>query len=274
MQALADRKELRADILVPTTGLKHRIAVKKSWQSAADDLQTALDEGETDPDTVVKAFLPDERVRLLDAGKLWAFLIEGEFWTTTAKGPSITVARKHIAYLIDRALVDKLVTPRDVVDGISVGQLTSHLPRGELSKVIQAALDGGRNRNPFTDVDLLAALPIAVVVEHVPLGHIYEAVVNAKIAKPHDYLTIKQKEAPAAAAAPETAAPDAAPAEPPGLLIGEPPAAEEKKEEAAAGSKRSKPPGRGSKRPPSGEEGGGGGGGDESEWVEIPESVR
>src|SRR5258708_20670041 len=89
MQALAERKDLRADLLVPTTGLKRRIAVKKSWQSAADDVQTALDEGETDAQTLVTAFDPDDRVRYLEDTKLWSFLVEGEFWTSTAKGPNV-----------------------------------------------------------------------------------------------------------------------------------------------------------------------------------------
>jgi len=67
MEALSTREDLRADILVPSTGLKRRIAIKKSWKSAAEDLQSALDEGETDPNSIVTAFDPDDRVRYLDA---------------------------------------------------------------------------------------------------------------------------------------------------------------------------------------------------------------
>jgi len=37
MEALALRPDLRAGLLVPTTGLKHKIALKKTWQSAGDD---------------------------------------------------------------------------------------------------------------------------------------------------------------------------------------------------------------------------------------------
>lgn len=261
MQALADRKDLRADILVPTTGLKRRIAVKKSWQSAADDIQTAIDESETDAQTLVTAFHPDDRVRYLDGTKLWSFLVEGEFWTSTAKGPTIAVARKHVAYLIDRALADKLITARDVVDGISVAQMTSHLPRGELAKIIGAALEAGRAKASFTDVELLAALPPSVLVEHVPLTQIFESVVHTKVAMVHDYI-----------AKPKAGQPEKEP---------------EKEPEKATGAQSTPPPGkerrtkppsaRGSKRPPPPD-----GAGteatsqttDESEWVEIPESVR
>jgi hypothetical protein len=80
MQGLADQARLRAAILVLTTGLKQKIAEKKSWESAAEDLQIALDEGETDAESVVAVFDPDDRVRYLDATGIWRFLIEGDFW--------------------------------------------------------------------------------------------------------------------------------------------------------------------------------------------------
>lgn len=188
MEALAERKDLRASLLVPTTGLKLKIAIKKSWQSSADDLQTALDEGETDAKAIVSAFDPDDRVRYLDDKKLWAFLVEGQFWMAPPKSAEITTARAHVAFMIDRALADKLITPRDVVDAISVAQMSSHLPRGELAKVIQAALDSGRTNKPFTDVELLAALPASVLVEHIPLAHIFESVLHTKVAAAHDYI--------------------------------------------------------------------------------------
>ncbi len=250
MEVLADRKDLRADILVPTTGLKRRIAIKKSWQSAADDVQSALDEGETDAQTVVTAFDPDDRVRYLDASKLWSFLVEGNFWTATGKGQSVTVARQHVAYMIDRALNDKLVTPRDVVDAISVAQLTSHLPRGDLAKIITAALDSGRAKAAFTDIELLAALPPSIIVEHVPLAHVFETVLLAKVAALHDYLPKPKGAAPE----PQPAAEGKASKPPP-----------------SNGRRSTKPPpARSSKRPPApGQEEA-----EDAEWVEIPESVR
>ena len=39
-------------------------------------------------------FDPDDRVRYLDHGKLWSFVIEGEFWRITAEGVSASVARE------------------------------------------------------------------------------------------------------------------------------------------------------------------------------------
>ena len=46
MKGLELRPHLRAKILEPSTGVRHKIALKKSAMSAGDDLQIAMDEGE------------------------------------------------------------------------------------------------------------------------------------------------------------------------------------------------------------------------------------
>ena len=73
--------ERRGRILEATTGLRSRIASKKSPESSAEDLQIALDEGITTPATVVAQLSPDDRVRFLDAQMLWAFIIEPGYGT-------------------------------------------------------------------------------------------------------------------------------------------------------------------------------------------------
>src|SRR5260221_6444552 len=59
MKGLEHQAGLRAAILVLTTGLKQKIALKKEWQDAATDLQIALDEGETDAESIVALFDAD-----------------------------------------------------------------------------------------------------------------------------------------------------------------------------------------------------------------------
>src|SRR5213593_928343 len=44
MTGLADRPDLRANILVSATGIRAKIAAKKAAESAGEDLQIALDE--------------------------------------------------------------------------------------------------------------------------------------------------------------------------------------------------------------------------------------
>src|SRR5262245_30448359 len=58
MNALGGRPSLRANILVLTTGTKMKIALRKSAESAGQDLQIALDEGETDAESIVTLFDP------------------------------------------------------------------------------------------------------------------------------------------------------------------------------------------------------------------------
>ncbi len=208
MEALSLRPDLRAGLLVPTTGLKHRIALKKSWQSAGDDLQSALDEGETKSIQIVDAFSPDDRVLYLPDKKLWAFIVEGQFWKVTAKDDkaAFATAQQHVAYLIDRALVDGLITPRDVVDGIGVTELCNRLPRSEMASLFSAALDGGRKGTAFTDKDLLATLPPSTLVQHIPLPHLYEAVLHTRVAAVHGYLPTEEKPPAPAPSAPNVTA--------------------------------------------------------------------
>src|SRR5688500_18332459 len=62
MDGLKNQPRLRAAILVLTTGVKQKSALKKSAQSAAEDVQIALEEGETDAESIVMLFNPDDRV--------------------------------------------------------------------------------------------------------------------------------------------------------------------------------------------------------------------
>ncbi len=191
MQGLANQPGLRAAILVLTTGLKQKIAEKKSWESAAEDLQIALEEGETDAESVVAVFDPDDRVRYLDHKRLWSFLIEAEFWNAAASDRQAhELAKDNVAFMIERALHDRLVTHREVVEGISVAELAKRLPKAELGKLIEAALGKARSNAPFTEVDLLSEMPAFVLVEYVPLPHIWASVIEPKIAVGHDYVEV------------------------------------------------------------------------------------
>jgi len=188
MEGMAEHPELRASILSQTTGLKVKIALKKSWQSAAEDLRIALTEGETNAQTVVSVFDPDDRVRYLPRNKIWAFLIEGDFYNVTANRTNEhRIAKQHIAFLLDRALNDGLLTHRDIVDGVTVAELSARLPKAELGKIIEGALLAGRNRKPFTDLELWAALTAPALVEYVPLPHVWSTVVVPKIAVSHGF---------------------------------------------------------------------------------------
>ena len=188
MEGLKDHPALRAGILVPTIGVKERVALKKSWRSSSEDLQIALEEGETDAESIVELFELEDRVRFLDHEALWQFVTEGDFWKTKVVEKEVfSAAKSHIAFMMERGLEDQLLTHDDIVSGISVQELSIRLPKEELGKIIQGALERGRSGGSFTERDLLAAMPPALIVAHVPLEHIWNTVIGPHIAARHGY---------------------------------------------------------------------------------------
>ena len=188
MEGLKDRASLRAKILTTATGVKFKIAIKKSVASSGEDLLIALDEGEVDPATVVSLFDPDDRVRHLDNQAIWKFVIEDEFWESTGTDVAVLErAKAHLAFMLDRALEDKLLTHQDIVEGVTVERFVQLLPREALGNIIIGALEAGRGGAPFTDVELLTQAPSTVLVEHVPLAHIWTNVIVPKISQAQGY---------------------------------------------------------------------------------------
>jgi hypothetical protein len=189
MVGLRARPSLRANILVTTTGIKFRIAVKKSAESAGEDLQIALEEEETTPATVVSLFEPDDRVRHLSDKALWQFLIEDEFWSASSSdAEAAKKATEHVGFILDRALQDTLITHTDIIDGISVQRIAKLLPRAELEKIISAALAAGQKSNPFTEAGLVDAVGSQTLLAHVPLEDVWNSMIVPKIAKAHGFV--------------------------------------------------------------------------------------
>lgn len=200
MSALERRPDLRADILVPATGVNHKVALRKSAESSGEDLQIALDEGVTTAEDIVKLFRPDDRVRYLDNQKLWSFITEGEFWKTDkSKGAAFDRAKQHVAFMLDRGLADGLLSHEDLIGGVSVDTIAQSLPRKKLGDIISAALAMGRDKKAFTERDLLGAAAAAVLVEDVSLLHIWETVIIPKIAVAHGFVEGKAEVAEAVA---------------------------------------------------------------------------
>lgn len=189
MRALATEPERRGRILEATTGLRSRIASKKSPESSAEDLQIALDEGITTAATVVAQLLPDDRVRFLDAQQLWGFVTEpGYVDGGSSRGAEhnerVPEIREHTAYIIEQGLEEGLIAHRDVVSAISVPTLVDRLPRAELATVFERVLEEGRGGMAFTDELLFQLVPMPVIVTHVSLATLWRWLITAKIAVP------------------------------------------------------------------------------------------
>lgn len=206
MMGLEDEPELRANILIICTGVRAKIALKKSAESCGEDLQIALDEGETDAESVVTLFDPDDRVRYLDRQALWAYVTEQEFWKNDPQSKPAEHARaaSHIAYILDRALADGLITHQEIVEGITTARIAELLPREELGKIIAGALSNSHDKRPFSEQNLLAVVPPSTLTKHVPLRIVWEQVVAPKIASRHKLVPGPVPKPPPVAAAEES----------------------------------------------------------------------
>ncbi len=178
MVALKTDPKLRAKILVPTVGINEKVALKKSAESAGEDLEIALAENVTDPGAVVALFEADDRVRFLDHAKLWAFVIEGEFWKTAE---AAAASRLHLGFILEKARHEKLLSDRDVIEGIGFETLVSALPRADVVRLLEKAVSEGRAGRPFKDDRLLELLPPKHLLEHVRLSHVWERVIAPKL---------------------------------------------------------------------------------------------
>jgi hypothetical protein len=202
MAALRDQPVLRANILAATTGLNAKVAIKKSAESAGDDLEIALTEKVTTEEAIVTLFDPDDRVRYLDHARLWEFVVQGDFWK--ARGAAAKLAREHMAYILARARAEKLLSDRDLVDGIGLETLVASLPKPDVVRLLERALTEGRATRPLTDEGVLDVLPPAHLLEHVDLTHVWERVIAAKLAASKPGLAAALAPAPVAAEEPTT----------------------------------------------------------------------
>lgn len=190
MRRLEQAPDLRTEVLVKAAGVNEKIARKKSTASASEDLRLALAEGITDPASVLALFPPDDRVRHLDVRQLWGFLAEGEFWTSTPKRGAQEHSRacKRMTFLIEVALAEQLITLRDLADGISFQEIAARLPVPKLQRLVQHALECSRLDVALSEEVLLEIVPLAELIEYVPLETVWQNVVLGRVARPANFL--------------------------------------------------------------------------------------
>ena len=189
MVALESAHELRAEILVKAAGVHQKIAIKKSTSSGAEDLRIAIEEGLTDAAAILELFPPDDRVRYLDAPRLWSFLVEDEFWSTLNAEANRERAIGRMTFTLENALREDLLSLADIADGISFEMLATRMPHKELQKLVAHALKLGRERKPLTEQALLDCVPLQSIVGYVPLEHVWKNVIVERVARPSGFLT-------------------------------------------------------------------------------------
>jgi len=185
MKSLDARPMERARIVSQSTGVHEKVAHKMSSDASGESLQIALDESVTTSAAIVGLFQPDDKQRYLERHALWAFDVEGQPWKATpANKTAHDRAKSYLAYILERALENLLVSHEEVVHGITVSKLAQSLPKEKLGLIIEASL---KTSDKFTEEDLLEAIPPQSLVEYVPLDYLWEKVILPLVAEAHDY---------------------------------------------------------------------------------------
>lgn len=193
MKGLEPAPELRKNILVVAAGVHEKIARKKSIESAAEDLALALEEDVTSAADILSLFPPDDRVRYLDHGKLWAFAVEDEFYAPAKAGRNEDRSIDRMTFMLEAAMAEDLVTLQDIADGITFEAIAQRLPMEELQRVVEHALTTGRNGNPLTEDSLLEVLSLRTLIGFIPLDQIWETVIMEKVARPAHLTEVRAK---------------------------------------------------------------------------------
>ena len=116
-------------------------------------------------------------------------MIEDKFWDAPPSDAEASKrAAEHMAFILDRALQDELITHQDIIDGISVHRIAKLLPRSEIEKIITAALTVGQKKKPFTEAGLVDAVGSQTLLAHVPLKDIWNSMIVPKIAQAHGFV--------------------------------------------------------------------------------------
>ena len=189
MHSLAGDEALRVRLLMATTRVNERLASRKTTASAAEDLAIALEEGLTDPSKVLALIPPDDRVRYLDAQQLWSFLTEHEFWKGEHTEPEERERFvRRVTVVLECALREGVLRAQDIADGIGFKRIAACLPRAELQRVVEHALSRAREGQRLTEEQLLEAVPLRSLMNHVPLEHTWTEVVVGRVARPLQFL--------------------------------------------------------------------------------------
>ena len=196
MAALKSAPELRVAILAAATGIYEEILRRKSPALAAEDLRLALDEGTTNSQQLLAVFSAEDRVRYLDPRKIWDFLAEDHFWQleTDASEELRRSATERMVFTLTQALQERLLTLRDILDGLTYEAVADSLSPHELRSVVRYALVKGRDGIGLNEKVLLEVLPLEKLVRSLPLEHIWHEVVIRRLAIPAGLTDLSREE--------------------------------------------------------------------------------
>jgi hypothetical protein len=196
MAALKSAPELRVKLLAAATGIYEEILRRKTPALAAEDLRIALEEGTTNSLQLLNVFTPEDRVRYLDPHRIWDFLAEDQFWLLDSEAgeEQRRGATERMIFTLTQALTERLLTLRDVLDGLTYDAVADSLSPQELRAVVRFALLKGRDGIGLNEKVLLEVLPLDKLVRSVPLDHIWQEVVIRRLAVPCGFTDLSREE--------------------------------------------------------------------------------
>jgi hypothetical protein len=196
MSALKSAPDLRVAILAAATGIYEEILRRKTPELAAEDLRLALDEGTTSSMQLLSVFSAEDRVRYLDPHRIWDFLAEDRFWQLEADASEELRqgAIERMTFTLTHALQERLLTLRDILDGLTYEAVADSLSPHELRSVVRYALVKGREGIGLNEKVLLEVLPLDKLVRSVPLEHIWHEVVVRRLAVPSGLTDLSREE--------------------------------------------------------------------------------
>jgi hypothetical protein len=196
MSALKSAPDLRVAILAAATGIYEEILRRKTPAFAAEDLRLALDEGTTSSMQLLAVFSPEDRVRYLDPHRIWDFLAEDHFWQLEpdATDELRRSAAERMTFTLTQALQERLLTLRDILDGLTYEAVADSLSPHELRSIVRYALVKGRDGIGLNEKVLLEVLPLDKLVGSVPLEHIWNEVVIRRLAIPAGLTDVSREE--------------------------------------------------------------------------------
>jgi hypothetical protein len=196
MAALKSAPELRVAILAAATGIYEEILRRKTPALAAEDLSLALDEGTTSSMQLLAAFSPEDRVRYLDARRLWDFIADDHFWRydPEATDEQRQAASDRMSNMLSLAVQERLLTLRDILEGVTYEALADALSPDELRAVVRHALVKGRDGVALSEKVLLEVLPLDKLVRSMSLEHIWNEVILRRVAIPNGLTDLNREE--------------------------------------------------------------------------------
>ena len=92
-------------------------------------------------------FHPDDRVRYLDKARLWNYITEPKFWMCKREQRTEhDNAKSHVAFIVDHAVEERLLTPPRIIEGICMASLVKHLPTTEIQAILEGVLERPREQ--------------------------------------------------------------------------------------------------------------------------------